>query len=134
MSRAQCKGVRWFRVRKKRAPTALKGMKSALSRNVWRVWDTFRSLLIFVCYKLKIAELRCAGNSGRIVMSKCKALRLCVMVWAIASISLPHALAAATKADLAGTWSGTFQSDHSNMEPFTITVVITPDANGHLVG
>ena len=67
-------------------------------------------------------------------MSKCKALRLSVMVWAIASINLPHALAAATKSDLAGTWSGTFQSDHPNMSPFTITVVITPDANGHLIG
>ena len=67
-------------------------------------------------------------------MRKCKALQLSVMIWAIASINLPHALAAATKTELAGTWSGTFQSDHSNMKPFTITVVITPDANGHLVG
>ncbi len=36
--------------------------------------------------------------------------------------------------DVTGTWSGTFQSDHSNMAPFTITVVINPDSRGHLVG
>jgi hypothetical protein len=33
-----------------------------------------------------------------------------------------------------GTWSGTFQSDHANVAPFTITVVINPDSHGHLVG
>ncbi|MGA7929626.1 MAG: hypothetical protein WCA20_26995 [Candidatus Sulfotelmatobacter sp.] len=36
--------------------------------------------------------------------------------------------------DVSGTWSGTFQSDQSNGAPFTITVVINPDARGHLVG
>jgi len=36
--------------------------------------------------------------------------------------------------DVAGTWSGTFQSDHANVSPFTITVVINPDSYGHLVG
>lgn len=39
-----------------------------------------------------------------------------------------------TNSDLAGTWSGTFQSDHANMAPFTITVVINPDDKGRLIG
>jgi hypothetical protein len=66
-------------------------------------------------------------------MNKCKLLSLLVVV-ALALGVAPHALAAPSKADLAGTWSGTFQSDHANMAPFTITVVITADADGHLVG
>jgi len=37
-------------------------------------------------------------------------------------------------ADLRGTWSGTFFSKHSSVAPFTMTVVINPDARGHLVG
>lgn len=36
--------------------------------------------------------------------------------------------------DVQGTWSGSFQSDHANMQPFTMTVVINPDSKGHLVG
>ena len=36
--------------------------------------------------------------------------------------------------DVTGTWSCTFQSDHANVAPFTITVVINPDSHGHLVG
>lgn len=36
--------------------------------------------------------------------------------------------------DVTGTWSGTFQSDHENVSPFTITVVISPDAGGNLIG
>ena len=37
-------------------------------------------------------------------------------------------------AELRGTWSGTFFSKHSNVEPFTMTVVINPDSRGHLIG
>jgi hypothetical protein len=37
-------------------------------------------------------------------------------------------------ADVSGTWSGTFFSKHSNVPAFTMTVVINPDARGHLVG
>jgi hypothetical protein len=37
-------------------------------------------------------------------------------------------------ADVTGTWSGTFFSKHSNVAPFTMTVVINPDSRGHLVG
>jgi nitrous oxidase accessory protein NosD len=36
--------------------------------------------------------------------------------------------------DVRGTWSGTFSSNHSGVAPFTITVVIDADSNGHLVG
>ena len=36
--------------------------------------------------------------------------------------------------DVRGTWSGTFYSKHSNIAPFAMTVVISPDTHGHLVG
>jgi len=36
--------------------------------------------------------------------------------------------------DFRGTWSGTLFSKHSNVAPFTMTVVIGPNAQGHLVG
>jgi len=36
--------------------------------------------------------------------------------------------------DVKGTWSGTFFSKHSNVAPFTMTVVISPDSHGHLIG
>jgi hypothetical protein len=45
------------------------------------------------------------------------------------SSSAPHAAA-----DFTGTWSGTFFSKHSNVTPFTMTVVINPDSRGHLIG
>lgn len=37
-------------------------------------------------------------------------------------------------ADVRGTWSGTFFSKHNNVTPFTMTVLISPDASGRLVG
>ena len=36
-------------------------------------------------------------------------------------------------ANLKGTWSGTFLSQHQNVEPFTVTVVIDEDSKGNLV-
>jgi hypothetical protein len=36
--------------------------------------------------------------------------------------------------DFRGTWSGMFFSKHSNVVPFTMTVVINPDSRGHLIG
>jgi hypothetical protein len=57
-----------------------------------------------------------------------------IAICGLAMMILPVALASKPSSDVTGTWSGTFQSDHPNMAPFTITVVITPDANGHLVG
>jgi hypothetical protein len=38
--------------------------------------------------------------------------------------------------DITGTWSGSFQSSHATaaVAPFTMTVVISSDANGYLVG
>ena len=65
--------------------------------------------------------------SGR----KCLCCVLSVLL-AIALANLPGA--AQTASDVKGTWSGSFQSHYKDMEPFTMTVVITPDANGHLVG
>jgi len=37
-------------------------------------------------------------------------------------------------AEVRGTWSGTFFSKHSNVAPFTMTVVINRDSGGHLIG
>jgi hypothetical protein len=39
-----------------------------------------------------------------------------------------------SKTDLTGTWSGSFKPNHSAVAPFTMTVVISSDPNGHLVG
>lgn len=36
--------------------------------------------------------------------------------------------------EITGTWSGTFFSKHSNVAPFSMTVVINRDSLGHLVG
>jgi len=36
--------------------------------------------------------------------------------------------------DFTGTWSGTFFSRHANVAAFTMTVVVTPDSQGHLSG
>jgi hypothetical protein len=36
--------------------------------------------------------------------------------------------------DFKGTWSGTFFSKHANVPAFTMTVVINPDSQGHLIG
>jgi len=56
------------------------------------------------------------------------------VVTAAFAVALVPSLTATTKTNLIGTWSGTFQSDHPNMTPFTIAVVISADANGRLVG
>src|ERR1700730_11184649 len=52
--------------------------------------------------------------------------------------SKPAALTAGSTqqaaAEMKGTWSGTFFSRHSNVAPFTMTVVINPDSQGHLIG
>jgi hypothetical protein len=37
-------------------------------------------------------------------------------------------------AEVRGIWSGTFYSKHSNVPPFSITVEINQNADGHLVG
>src|SRR5712692_3156838 len=48
--------------------------------------------------------------------------------------SKPASPAQKTATDFTGTWSGTFFSKHSNVAPFTMTVVINPDSGGHLIG
>jgi hypothetical protein len=39
-----------------------------------------------------------------------------------------------TALDVKGTWSGTFFSRHSDVSPFTLTVVINPEAEANFVG
>ncbi len=46
----------------------------------------------------------------------------------------PTASKQQAETDIRGTWSGTFFSKHSNVAPFTMTVVINPDSRGHLIG
>src|SRR5713226_875531 len=48
--------------------------------------------------------------------------------------SKPSSSAQTTATDFPGTWSGTFFSKHANVAPFTMTVVINRDSNGHLIG
>jgi len=64
-----------------------------------------------------------------------KRLFYALLMFLIAALCVSSPTAAGSPAsDVQGTWSGSFQSDHPNMEPFTMTVVITPDSSGHLVG
>jgi hypothetical protein len=44
----------------------------------------------------------------------------------------PSSSAQRTATDFTGTWSGTFLSKHADVAPFTMTVVFTHDADGHL--
>jgi hypothetical protein len=69
------------------------------------------------------------------VMTRTKFLSYALPVLVVAVLCTALGPAAEAQASgVQGTWSGSFQSDHSNMEPFTMTVVINPDAKGHLVG
>jgi hypothetical protein len=69
-------------------------------------------------------------------MTRRKLLFHVLLMSVIATLYLGSAgaLPPQSASDLRGTWSGSFQSDDSNMEPFTMTVVINPDSEGHLVG
>ena len=60
-----------------------------------------------------------------------QALLVFVMI-AVVFASVPGS--AQTASDIKGTWSGTFQSVHPDMTPFTMTVVISANSSGHLVG
>ena len=56
---------------------------------------------------------------------------------ASASSAKPPAASVATpqaSSDVAGTWSGMFQSARSQTSPFTMTIVIAPESNGQLMG
>ena len=46
----------------------------------------------------------------------------------------PSGSARNTATDFTGTWSGTFFSRHANVAAFTMTVVVAPDSQGHLIG
>ena len=71
-------------------------------------------------------------------MTSTKLLSHALLLFLIAVVGVGSARATGSSqqpaSDIAGTWSGTFQSDHSNVAPFTMTVVINRDAHGHLVG
>jgi len=46
----------------------------------------------------------------------------------------PSRSASHATTDFTGTWTGTFFSKHESVVAFTMTVVITPDSQGHLIG
>ena len=48
--------------------------------------------------------------------------------------TIPAGATSPASIDLRGAWSGTLFPKHSNVAPFTITVVIGPNADGNLVG
>jgi hypothetical protein len=56
--------------------------------------------------------------------------------WLASTIGTPSLQAGpSTQATWSGTtWSGSFQSRYKGRSPFTLTVVINPDADGNLVG
>jgi len=57
-----------------------------------------------------------------------------LMVLLFASTMVAMAASSKPAVDVKGTWSGTFLSRHSDVSPFVITVVISPDSRGHLLG
>jgi hypothetical protein len=80
------------------------------------------------------------------MISKTNALRILLLsslvMMGVASIfansprgtSSPSVTTPQAAVDVRGTWSGTFFSKHSNVPPFTMTVVISPNSSGRLVG
>jgi hypothetical protein len=78
----------------------------------------------------------CKTISLRILFSCLLVMMGVASLFAAAPAEPPSAAATTPQpaVDVAGTWSGTFFSKHSNVAPFTMTVVINPDARGHLVG
>ena len=72
-----------------------------------------------------------------LLMNMMGAANLCASSQADAQSKQATSAAGATQqpaAEVRGTWSGTFFSKHSNVSPFTMTVVINPDSRGHLIG
>jgi hypothetical protein len=61
-------------------------------------------------------------------------LRFHILVVLLLASSLQVAGSSKPAADVTGTWSGMFQSRYSDIAPFTLTVVINPDARAHLIG
>jgi hypothetical protein len=62
---------------------------------------------------------------------------LCASSPAKAQGNQPTTAAGATQqpaSEVTGTWSGTLFPKHANVAPFTLTVVINPDAQGNLIG
>ncbi|HEX3353642.1 MAG TPA: hypothetical protein VHS34_12520 [Terriglobales bacterium] len=62
-----------------------------------------------------------------------------IMVWSGVAFGAPNKAGATRVAqtvstDVAGTWSGSFQSTHPETAPFTMTIVIAPGSDGQLSG
>jgi hypothetical protein len=75
-------------------------------------------------------------TSGRFAFF-CSLVLWGVLIVGAQSVPVHTAFAAATQVpsvDTQGTWSGTFQSQHPEVSPFTMTVVIGLDPEGNLVG
>lgn len=65
-------------------------------------------------------------NSSKLLF---RTLLLPVLMVAVTQASISQ-----RAADIEGRWSGTFHSNHSDVAPFAITVIISPNSKGHLVG
>lgn len=57
-----------------------------------------------------------------------------LLLFSLSLMALMRAVPLYAATDVRGTWSGTFSSNHSGVAPFTITIVVNADSNGHLVG
>jgi hypothetical protein len=110
------------------------------------VADQFTQLLFLPAKLLRVPtiahrsanKLLCRGRIGMsvgMILSYRSKRLLLVSALVTATIFLAlEMLTAQTTKDVKGTWSGTFFSKHSDTAPFTMTVVITPNGEGHLVG
>lgn len=56
------------------------------------------------------------------------------LLWSLTLMIIMGSASLYAATDIKGRWSGMFYSNHSDVAPFTITVVINPDSRGHLVG
>jgi len=72
-------------------------------------------------------------------MAKVSGFDVLVLLCLLVAVGPAYAAPQATKGQQAsgsvqGTWSGTFFSNYLNVPSFTITIVITPNGQGHLTG
>jgi hypothetical protein len=85
----------------------------------------------------KTSSCRVLLLSSLLLTSVMGAAYLCAPSPAGAQSERPTSAVGSTQqpaAEVRGTWSGTFFSKHSNVAPFTMTVVVNPDSQGRLIG
>jgi hypothetical protein len=75
-----------------------------------------------------------AEFTGRIAMKSTITPFRAYLLWSFTLMTIIGSASLYGATDIKGRWSGTFYSNHSDVAPFTITVVINPDSRGHLVG